>query len=194
MRVRRATDLTTSATDRFAGAGLVVHRATGFTMAAPDTLVRKGLPVTGLERSIVDSWPVIPAEHRRQPVIDAVAGRLTQPKRLRAVLDNRPRLADRATLTRVLQLLEIGCPSALEMWGYEHVFAAPGMPEFRRQVPVRIGSRTVYLDGFAEDELVNFDSTAATGTPPRPTASATSNAMPHSPPWASWSSGSPLTG
>jgi hypothetical protein len=58
--------LTTAATSRFVGRGLVVHRMEGFLMSPPQVLVRQGLPVTGLEQSIVDSWPVIPAERRRE--------------------------------------------------------------------------------------------------------------------------------
>jgi very-short-patch-repair endonuclease len=136
---------------------LVVHRSAGFAMEAPAVLVRDGLPVTSLERSIVDSWPLLDPADRRAPVIEAVSGQRTRPDRIRAVLDQRPHLADRATLSHVLHLLEIGCHSALEMWGFEHVFTGPGMPDFRRQVPVMIGHRTVYLDLLAEDEMVNIE-------------------------------------
>jgi very-short-patch-repair endonuclease len=149
--------LTTAPATAFTGAGLVVHRVRGFAMSPPGVLVRQGLPVTNLEQSVVDSWPFLPPEDRRAPAIRAVTDRRTTPGRLRAVLDTRPHLADRATLARVLHLLEIGCHSPLEIWGHDHVFTGPGMPEFQRQVPVTIGGRTVYLDLYAEEEMVNFE-------------------------------------
>jgi hypothetical protein len=96
--------LTTAPATAFAGTGLVVHRARGFVMSPPGVLVRQGLPVTSLERSVVDSWPLLPPEDRRAPVIRAVTDRRTTPGRLRATLDTRPRLADRTTLGRVLHL------------------------------------------------------------------------------------------
>ncbi|MEU1362940.1 DUF559 domain-containing protein [Micromonospora zamorensis] len=37
-----------------------------------------------------------------------------------------------------------------------------GMPAFRRQMPIRVGRRTVYPDMFAERELVNIELDGAT--------------------------------
>jgi very-short-patch-repair endonuclease len=154
---RTPVHLMTAQTCRLRGAGLVVHRANGFTIDPPHVLIRQGLPVTSLERSVVDSWPILPPERRREPVIRAVAGRRTRPARLRDALRGRRRLSDRTAFTRVLDLLDLGCHSPLEIWGHEHVFTGPGMPEFGRQVPIKLGSRTVYLDLFAEEEMVNFE-------------------------------------
>ncbi len=147
--------LTTAPGPPILAAGLVVHRSMTFT----DALVRhrEGLPVTMIERSLVDSWPVLPADERRRPIIEAVTGRRTTPARIRPVLVGQPQLGDRATLGRLLELLEIGCHSPLEMWGYEHIFSGPGLPEFRWQVRVVLDGRVVYLDVFAEDEMVNFE-------------------------------------
>jgi very-short-patch-repair endonuclease len=147
--------LTTTPGRLITGAGLVVHRSAGF--ASTDVRRRGGLPVTTLEQSIVDSWSVLPGERRREPVIRAVAGRRTTPARIRRALDRRRSLAQREVLARLLHLLEIGCHSPLEMWGYEQVFTGPGMPDFRRQVRVRLEGRTAYLDVYAEDEMVNFE-------------------------------------
>jgi len=137
---------------RHGGPGLLVHRRTGIT-----GVIRRGLPVTRLELSIVDSWPLLPAERRRAPVIEAVAGRRTTVDRLTAALATAPRLPDRRALRQVLGLLAAGCHSPLEMWGLEHVFTGPGMPPLQRQVPVRIGGRRGYLDVYAEAERVNFE-------------------------------------
>jgi very-short-patch-repair endonuclease len=139
------------------GVGLVVHRHEGFAIGVEPVRYRDGLPVTSLEHALVDSWPLLPGERRREPVIRAVTGRRTTTKRVRKALEARPRLVDRQSLARLLYLLEIGCHSPLEIWGYEHIFNGPDMPEFRRQVPVRLDGRLVYLDVFAEEEKVNFE-------------------------------------
>jgi very-short-patch-repair endonuclease len=103
----------------------------------------------------VDSWPLLPVSQRREPVIRAVADRRTTPERIRQAIP--PKLADKGGLERLIHLLTIGCHSPLEMWGFEHIFSGPGMPEFRRQVRMRLAGRTTYLDVYAEDEMVNFE-------------------------------------
>lgn len=132
--------------------GLVVHRRAG-----TDGVVRRGLRVTRFEVSIVDSWPLLEPDRRRAPVIDAVAGRRTTVDRLRSVVEAARRLDDRQGLVRLLDLLDAGCRSPLEIWGLEHVFTGPGMPAFERQVRVRVGDRSVYLDVYAAVERVDFE-------------------------------------
>ncbi|MDG4810363.1 DUF559 domain-containing protein [Micromonospora sp. WMMD1120] len=73
-----------------------------------------------------------------------------------------PKLTDRAALRTLLSRLADGCRSPLEIWGHEHVFVGAGMPRFRRQVPISVGRRTVYLDMFAERERVNIELDGAT--------------------------------
>jgi very-short-patch-repair endonuclease len=135
--------------------GLVVHRRDGFALDAAHVRSLDGLPTTVLEQTLVDCWPILPPERRREPVIRAVTDRRTTPARIRRVVD--PRVTDKATLIGLLDLLAIGCHSPLEIWGHQHVFTGPGMPDFRRQVPVRLRSRTVYLDLYAEAEKVNIE-------------------------------------
>ncbi|MEU4553820.1 endonuclease domain-containing protein [Micromonospora violae] len=142
--------------------GVVVHRRHGLTIEPPQVVVRQGLPVTRLEQALVDSWPTLPPTDRRAPVIRAVNDRLTTPERLSAALERVPKLIDRAALRHLLTRLADGCRSPLEIWGHEQVFTGSGMPAFRRQVPIRVGSRTVYLDMFAERERVNIELDGAT--------------------------------
>ncbi|WP_225854455.1 DUF559 domain-containing protein [Micromonospora sp. ALFpr18c] len=142
--------------------GLVMHRRGGFVIAPPHVLVRKGLAVTRLEQTIVDSWPMLPSAERHAPVIRAVNDWLTTPARLAVALDGVPKLIDRAALRTLLTRLADGCRSPLEIWGHEHVFTGTAMPAFRRQVPMRLGRRTVYLDMFAERERVNIELDGAT--------------------------------
>jgi len=142
--------------------GVVVHRRRGLVIEPPQVLVRRGLAVTRLEQALVDSWPTLAATERPAPVIRAVNDWLTTPERLSEALESAPKLIDRAALRTLLGRLADGCRSPLEIWGHEKVFTGSGMPEFRRQVPIRIGRRTIYLDMFAERERVNIELDGAT--------------------------------
>lgn len=137
--------------------GLVVHRRRSLRIEPPQVVVRRGLTVTRLEQALVDSWPTVPPTERRAPVIRAVNDWLTTPERLAEALESAPKLVDRGALRTLVASLTDGCRSPLEIWGHEHVFRGPGMPAFRRQVPMRLGRRTVYLDMFAERERVNIE-------------------------------------
>ncbi|MFG1882624.1 DUF559 domain-containing protein [Micromonospora sp. NPDC049102] len=136
---------------------LVVRHRADFAAEPPQVVVRGGLPVTRLDRTLVDCWPLLPPVDRPGPVIRAVNDRLTTPWRLVATLAEVPRVTDRAALRGLVDRLVAGCRSPLEIWGYDHVFTGPGMPAFTRQTPVRIGDRTIYLDMFAEAERVNVE-------------------------------------
>ncbi|MFD0783215.1 DUF559 domain-containing protein [Micromonospora azadirachtae] len=138
--------------------GVTVHRR----IELSNVMARRGLTVTRLERSLVDSWPLLPAGKRRAPVIRAVNDRLSTPQRLMSALETTPKLADRAVLRSLLTQLAEGCRSPLEIWGHERVFTGPEMPLFQRQVPVRLGPRNVYLDLYAEHERVNIELDGAT--------------------------------
>lgn len=142
--------------------GVIVHRRRGLTIEPPQVVVRRGLTVTRLEQALVDSWATMPPADRRALVIRAVNDWLTTPERLAAALERAPKLIDRAAFRHLLTRLADGCRSPLEIWGHEHVFTGPGMPAFRRQVPVRVGRRVVYLDMFAERERVNIELDGAT--------------------------------
>ncbi|MGY0007230.1 DUF559 domain-containing protein, partial [Micromonospora sp. I033] len=142
--------------------GVAVHRRQGLLLEPPHVVVRRGLTVTRLEPTLVDSWPMLPSGERRAPVIRAVNDRLTTPARLVDALGTVPKLPDRAALRTLLARLGEGCRSPLEIWGHEHVFTGPGMPTFRRQARVRVGRRTMYLDLFAERERVDIELDGAT--------------------------------
>ncbi|RIV41600.1 DUF559 domain-containing protein [Micromonospora radicis] len=137
--------------------GVRVHRRRHLTLAPPSVLTRQGLPVTTIERALVDSWPMLPPSEQRTPMIRAVNNRLTTPGRLQGTLDHTRRLAGRVALRTLLNRLADGCRSPLEIWGHERVFTGPGMPAFQRQVQIRLGRRNVYLDLYAEPERVNIE-------------------------------------
>ncbi|MFI7575521.1 endonuclease domain-containing protein [Micromonospora sp. NPDC049497] len=142
--------------------GVLVHRYHNLLLEPPCVVERRGLPVTRLERTLVDSWPQLASADRRAPVIRAVNDRLTTPERLAGALAVAPRLTGRAELRTLLTRLAEGCRSPLEIWGHERVFTGPGMPAFRRQARVRVGRRTMYLDLFAERERVDIELDGAT--------------------------------
>ncbi|MFE9188407.1 DUF559 domain-containing protein [Micromonospora sp. NPDC007208] len=140
---------------------VVAHRA-GFVVAPPQVVTRGGLPVTRLDRTLVDCWPLLPPVDRLSLLIRAVNDRLTTPQRLAAASAEVPRLPDRGALCGLLDRLAAGCRSPLEVWGHDHAFTGPGMPTFIRQARMRVGARTIYLDMFAEAERVNIELDGAT--------------------------------
>jgi very-short-patch-repair endonuclease len=135
------------------GQGVVVHH---HHEPAP-AVVRRGLAVVSLEEALVGSWPLLRIVDRHDPVIRAVGARLTTPARLTVALATASRLPDRAALRELLDRLRGGCRSALEIWGHDHVFTGPDLPVFRRQHPVRLGLRTIYLDIYADGARVAFE-------------------------------------
>ncbi|MBQ0990244.1 hypothetical protein [Micromonospora sp. H61] len=141
---------------------LLVRRRSGFVVAPPQVVIRGGLPVTRLDRTLVDSWPLLSPVDRSSLLIRAVNDRMTTPRRLAAALAEVPRMPDRGALRGLLDRLAAGCRSPLEIWGHDHVFTGPGMPRFTRQARVRVGARTIYLDMFAEAERVNIELDGAT--------------------------------
>ncbi|HKA69583.1 MAG TPA: DUF559 domain-containing protein [Actinomycetes bacterium] len=138
-------------------AGIVAHRRAGFRSEPPIVVIRRGLPVTNLDQTLVDCWPLMSGPDQRAPIIAAVSDRRTTPTRVRHLLNEADRLTGRAALYALLDKLQAGCRSELELWGYDRVFTGPGLPVLRRQYPVRLGGHTVYLDVFAENERTNFE-------------------------------------
>ncbi len=135
----------------------MVHHRTAFTPQPPQVLVRRGSPVTPIEDALVAAWPVLPVDDRVGPVIQAINDRRTTPQRLGSALALVPKLPGRGELAGLVGRLAAGCRSPLEIWGHDRVFIGPGMPALQRQVRVRVGKRTMYLDLFAERERVDIE-------------------------------------
>jgi len=150
--------LTVAPTVRLRGSRAVrVHRRGDFLPVPPHAVVRAGWPVTRLETSVVDSWPMLDGDAERAPVILSVGRRLTTPARLESALAERPRLAGRRRLAVLIGKLAAGCRSELELWGYDTVFRDPALRSLRWQVPVRVPQGNVYLDVFDEETRTNFE-------------------------------------
>jgi len=137
--------------------GIVAHRRAGFVVAPPNVVVRAAVPVVRLERAVVDSWPLLPVQARRAPLLYAIGERLTTVGRINTALSAVPHLPERAELRALLGKIDAGCRSELELWGHDQVFTGYGMPQFRRQVPVRLRGRTVYLDLLHEATRTNIE-------------------------------------
>jgi hypothetical protein len=134
--------------------GLVVHRRSDTVMSACARR-RQGLPVTSLERAVIDSWPLLPAAEQRVPVITALRQRRTTAKRLDTELDRTPHQACAGVIRSIVCLVAAGCQSELELLGHHRVFTDPRLPTARAQVRVRLrNGAVVYLDRYFEAEMV----------------------------------------
>jgi very-short-patch-repair endonuclease len=132
-------------------AGVVLHR----TRELRATVRRvDGLPVSCVERAIVDAWGAPAGLSRadvRAAAIAAVRRRLCLPRQLSAEVDRRPCLRGRAALVQLVGLLAAGCQSELEIWGCLHVLRGPGMPAFTLQHPVQVAGQRFVLDAACEE-------------------------------------------
>lgn len=137
--------------------GIVAHRRVGFRAESPQVLVRDGLRVARLERSLFDAWPLAAGSRQRAPLLWAIGQRMTTPERVARELEHVPRAPGCDQLRQLLRKLTAGCRSELELYGYDHVFTCAGMPAFQRQVRVRLGDRSVYLDVYHPETRTNFE-------------------------------------
>lgn len=134
--------------------GVVLHRGRDV-----DWHVRRvsGMPVTSVERSLVDAWGSpgpLGRDAVRGAVITAVRERRCSTGDLAAELARRPRLPGRAGLSELVRLLAEGCRSELEIWGCLHVLRGPGMPAFVQQRPVVVAGERFLLDAACDEVLL----------------------------------------
>ena len=146
--------------------GVVLHRSTDL-----DDVRRRvgGLPVTAVERAVVDSWGSrggLPRSTVRAAAITAVRRRCCRASDLAHELARRPRLPGRVELADLVRLLDQGCQSELEIWGCRSVLQGPGMPRFTQQHPVTIAGRRFLLNAACEEVLlaVEMDGAAYHGS------------------------------
>jgi very-short-patch-repair endonuclease len=131
--------------------GVVLHRAPG---AYADRRRVDGLPVSPVERAVVDTWGRPGALERadvRVAAITAVRRRLCTPRDVARELDRNTRLPRRAELAGLVGLLADGCQSELEVWGCLNVLRGPGMPPFVQQRRISVGGETFVLDAAYDD-------------------------------------------
>jgi uncharacterized protein DUF559 len=137
--------------------GIVLHRRPRFVAGAPEVVVRDGLRISRVERCIVDSWPLVPRDVGRAAVIGAVNDRRTTPSRVLEAIGTNINLPGRGELLRLVNLLDRGCRSELELWGYQRIFTGPDMPPVEWNVRVALQNRTIQLDAYCRAARVNFE-------------------------------------
>lgn len=147
--------------------GLEVHRRRDFGSLALVELRPHRLVTVEPEQALVESWSLLPERDRRAPLIVGIRDRRTTAERIRRALARQPTVAGRAQMRRLVDLVESGCHSELELWGHSQVFSTPGLRHARRQHPVKVAGRTFYLDRYYEEEMVDFemDGAAYHGSP-----------------------------
>lgn len=131
--------------------GIALHR----TRELSDTIRRvDGLPVSCVERAVVDTWGAPAGLSRaelRAAAITSVRRRLCQARQLFAEVERRPCLRGRGALLQLVGLLADGCQSELEIWGCLNVLRGPGMPAFTLQHRVEVAGQRFVVDAACED-------------------------------------------
>jgi hypothetical protein len=147
VELRRPVHLTVDHAVRRAGSpDLVVHRRLRFRVEPPQCVVRHGVPVTDLARSLVDSWPLLPLTDRRPLVLDAARRRLVSAAGLVEALAERPNVGGHRTLAQAIDLLHDGCESELEALGVLGVFRHRSLPPSTGQYRLALPDGGIRLD------------------------------------------------
>ena len=125
---------------------VVVHRRLRFRPEAPQVVIRRGLPITALPRTLVDSWPLLPLAERRPLLLDTARRGLVVPRDLRDALTERPNVGGHRALAQTIDLIEDGCQSELEAHGVLNVFRHRSLPKSVGQYRLALPEGNVKLD------------------------------------------------
>lgn len=141
---------------------LVVHRRLRFDPHSAQCVERRGLRITALPRTIIDSWPLLPIQDRRPLALDVARQGLVTATQLRDALAERPNVGGRRTLQQTIDLVEDGCQSELEAHGVLNVFRHRSLPPSIGQYRVELPTGRIKLDrAWPEVKLaVELDGTA----------------------------------
>jgi len=146
-RLERPLHLTVDESIRRAGAPeLIVHRRKRFDPTSDQCVIRRGLPVTTLARTVVDSWPLLPPAERRPLVLDLARRRRVTAALLDEALAERPNVAGRRLLRQSIDLIADGCESELEAHGVLNVFRHRSLPPSVGQLRITLPTGTIRLD------------------------------------------------
>ncbi|CCG01701.1 DUF559 domain-containing protein [Blastococcus saxobsidens] len=143
----RPLHLTVDQSVKRAGApGLLVHRRLRFDPASTQCVQRRGLLVTALPRTVIDSWPLLPLPERRPLALDLSNRGLVTAKNLSEALAERPNVAGRRGLRQAIDLIADGCRSELEAHGVLNVFRHRSLPPSVGQYQVQLPTHRIRLD------------------------------------------------
>jgi hypothetical protein len=121
---------------------------------SPPVVRRNGLITVRAATAITTSWPLLTGPDQRAPAILAVRKRVVTPYQLRESIDRLPRQTGRSDVIQLIDLLEAGCESELEIWAYLDVFDIPGLRHAARQKWITVRGQKYRLDQAYEEERV----------------------------------------
>jgi very-short-patch-repair endonuclease len=146
-RLERPLHLTVHESIRRTGTqGLVVHRRKNFDPTSGHCVERKGLRITALPRTVVDSWPLLPPAERRPLALDLARRGLITAVTLDEALAERSNVAGRRTLRQTIDLIGDGCQSELEAHGVLNVFRHRSLPPSVGQFRIVLPTGGIRLD------------------------------------------------
>lgn len=125
---------------------LVVHRRLRFDPESPQCVLRRGLLITTLPRTVIDSWPLLPPTERRPLALDLANRGLLTARQLDEALAERPNVGGRRGLRQVIDLIADGCRSELEAHGVLNVFRHRSLPPSVGQYAIQLADRRLFLD------------------------------------------------
>ena len=122
---------------RHAGAvDLRVHRRHDLHGPSADHDQVRGLPITSLAVSLVDSWPLLPRPERRPLLLELVRTAQVEVDGIREALRRRSNVGGHRQLAECLALAADGVQSELEALGVLGVFTHRSLPRSRSQLRV----------------------------------------------------------
>ena len=146
-RLERPLHLTVDQSIRRAGAqGLIVHRRKQFDPESGQCVNRRGLRVTTLPRTVIDSWPLLAPAERRPLALDLARRGLLTADLLDEALAERPNVPVRRLLRQTIDLIADGCQSELEAHGVLNVFRHRSLPRSVGQYLIDLSTGRVKLD------------------------------------------------
>ena len=155
-RIRQPTDvieLMLPYTKSTRASGLVIHRARDL----PETRCPRGLPPT-----VLPQIAVLMVSNRLQPegVMDLISSacqkRRVSPSQIRQAMPGM-RLKHRSLITELLDDVEGGATTPLEIPGVKRILGAHSLPTGQAQVRERIGGRVVVRDRVIGNLIIEFD-------------------------------------
>lgn len=125
---------------------LIVHRRLRFDPGSTQCVDRRGLLVTALPRTLIDSWPLLPLSERRPFLLDISRRGLVTAGHLQDALAERPNVAGHRSLRQAIDLMDDGCQSELEALGVLNVFRHASLPRGVGQHRVVLPTGGIKLD------------------------------------------------
>ena len=112
----------------------------------PEIVLVHGLPTVSCASAITTSWPYLRASDQRAPFLAARRDKLVTPADVRRELRRSTRIRGRRQLLELADLIDAGCESELEIWGYLDVFDIPELAHANRQRVIEVDDHTYRLD------------------------------------------------